>query len=1056
MERLEGVCTQQTIPFHAVVPFTLQKVQQVSDERGIYITLLASDNEIDAQNDRMDIAVLKQFAEDAKKGKVKLRRSHYDSFFIATSTDGELVQTPDGRVQLYITFKAEEVGGTYYPEILHLLKLFKTQGTVPMQASVGGWITDYETVVHNGRLVRIIKKAELEHVALTPPDGAVNPRTRVIEVLVKSFVDAIEQYEKSMILQPKQVRRDEAMEERAHPEITVKTLMRDLEKCSIERRRLGYNKSDIERLYERAKQHGIAPSPLGNIIKPEIYLDYDEFADPVNYFFPLTKEYIAAGINFARQNPQTFLSLYDLNSAQRVYTNLVKAALERGMEVEFAGAPVDALLPEEIATKLKGFNQEVYTMLKSWASALDEYYTSLVSGLYDEVLDENDNYAQLVAELAARAQKFGYEPAPNAKLKPHKAFANIPLSKFADPVGYLFPTTPEWVIHSYRAFRYTPVRKLYSETAQRIIYDRILKGLERIGALIPFDPTFELNKHFARRSVFIGNEDFIAEQDDTLIKAFGAEAPQQFAFTHSSILVASQLRKAIQEDTAELEQQEQTPIVLEKSETASDATSVADAPKFPFVIGAKFRVPKKPQIGVFTVHPGLVKLYPDITKKSGEIPGLGIIAGAQLVRKLGLENISDIVSPKEIKLRWVGPEKVKTPIAIVDGKGQGGKETKDKVPEVGFKVVGALQALSKGNLIAEWIVLSNGTVIETDYIGWHTPTILRKDNQPVLDIARHIADEIKRQGLASPQDTVYVNTVGMDFAVWGVGGDTFITPIKISDDGRITVYPVKIPAVPMYVPAPDVNEEVGSHLVQAFLAAVASKLGEEHEWVKNAQARYAATTPEGEEVEEPAEPEPVEITAAPPEEEEIPEEEVEERAPEEVLPPEEPEEEPTYTIVEPEEEVEFGEGDIWMEEEIGEEGEEITVEPEERAVQGTEPDITTEIDEENEPIVVFAGRDDESADDEDMMKSVAGIIANVARAVAAGIGGHLIGELISGGRGKDSEQMRLLSADNDDKEEGDDADSVRAKRRGREAEDDECEACEDEEERKGARCDECD
>ncbi|MEM0238493.1 MAG: hypothetical protein QXT00_02525 [Ignisphaera sp.] len=854
MERLESAHDLQTyagrIPFTATVPFTLQKVQHSSDERGVYITLLASDSNIDKQGDIMDIAVLENFARDAKEGKVKLRRSHSDSFYIATSTDGQLVRAPDGSVQLYITFKAEDIGGTYYPEILHLLKLFKSQGNVPMQASVGGWITDYETAIINGRLVRIIKKAELEHVALTPLAGAVNPRTRVIEVLVKSFIEAIERFEKEaqhnvgMIVAHErndevEQRRDESMEERA---ITAKSIMRDLEKCSLERRRLGYTKSDIERLYERANRFGIAPSPLGNIIKPEIYLDYDEFADPVNYFFPLTKEYIIAGIEFARTQPQTFLSIYDMNSARQVYTRLIKSALDMGIEVEFAGTPIDALLPEDVASQLPNYNPEVYNMLKSWASAMQDYYTMLVSGLYDDVIDASEEeYAKLVNELEQRASRFGYEPAPTAKLKPHKAFEGIPLHKFADPVGYLFPTTPEWVIHSYRAFRYTPVRKLYAENAQRFIYGRILKGLESVGALIPYDATFELNKYFASSPVFIGTESYAPAHTAVPVSAQLAKAAssaQQFAYTQSALVVASQMQKAMH---TEIEETQRAQEELVKSESApSDATTVAEAPKFPFVIGAKFGIPKKSQIGVFTIHPALVKLYPDVTKKSGEIPGLGIIAGTQLARKLGLENISDIVQPKEIKVRWVGPDKIKTPIAVIDGAKQGGKEVKDKVTEVGFKVIGALQALHKGDVLAEWVVLSNGTVIETNFIGWNTPVILRKGFLPVVDIARHIENEIVKRGWAPDDGSLYISSIGTNFVIWSVGRDTYITPMRITDDGRVELYDVKIPAVVTAVPAPGFSDEADNHIVQAFIAAVAQELGEDHEWVREARERYSA------------------------------------------------------------------------------------------------------------------------------------------------------------------------------------------------------------------------
>ncbi len=834
------------IPFRANIPIKLQKVLHASDERGVYITLEASDTLVDYQRDRMDFRVLEKFAQSAREGKVKLRRSHSDPFFIGTSVDGKVIQTPDNRFVLSVTFKAEDTGAGYYPEILHLIKMFKEYGEIPMQASVGGWITGYETIMEKGEIIRIIKDAEIEHVALTPPDGAVNPRTRVVEVLVKSFVDAITQYEKEhqIGIEPKIVGEDnmekqirQAQIEEERPTVDVKKLMKELERCAIERRRMFYTKQDVEQLSERARKYGINPSPLGNIVKPEVYLDYDNFADPVNYLFPLEKGRIEAGIEFARTHPTLFLSLYDPVSAAKVYTNLVKAALEQGIPVKFSSTPADALLPEEIASQLEGFNSDTYSLLKSWIDASHEYYMRLVSGLYDDTVSVEDNQALLLAKLEERSKKFNYPPAPNAKLVPHKLFAKIPLSKFADPVGFNFPITPEWVLFSYRAFRYTPVRHLYTPEAQRFIYARILKGLENIGALIPFDPEFELNRVFAKHPVFVGAEDY---EEDVIHKSKSQEAPAFFT-TQSALIATQNLTKTLEEFTEEQEKETEEQMPLTKS--TGDAVTAAEAPQFPFVIGAKFVVPKGAQAGYVKIHPNLIRIDPR-EMKAQEMPALALLVGTKLIQTLGLDKVPELLPSGDVKLKWVGPKEAKTPIVVLpDSKLPEGKQH-----EAGFKIIGGLQALHKGDVIAEWFVDSKGNVYEVNYIGFLTPMLLNKSREAILDVGKHIERALQDAGLVR-NATPYIVQVGTRFVVWSANGDYFITPVRIKETGEIEVLPVKVPAMHAYVPDISMDPDAASAILGAIVLSVAKVLGEDHEWVKETIAELTAEDLE-EEVEE--------------------------------------------------------------------------------------------------------------------------------------------------------------------------------------------------------------
>lgn len=797
------------IPFKATLPFTLHKAEVDAENRNVYITLCVSDNLLDLQGDRMDTQVLEKIVKLAKEQKIDLRRHHDDPFHIAKSVDGA-IQYEGNRVSVFVTFKAVEVGdGEYYPEIKHLLKAASSGDHMALEASVGGWITKYATVLEKGRPVRIIKDAEVDHVAFTPPKSAANPRTGIYQVFIKSLLHAIDSYEETVAapddvfveVVPLAEEEEDQQGVEKSMEFTEKDVYIELEKCRRERMRLSYTKKDLTDLYERARRYGIPPVPTGNIVKPELYIDIEEFADPVNYLFPLTKERLPATINFFRQNPDYILSLYEPKVAGAVFTRVVEKALSEGIEVPYSLSIADALLAEDVAAKLPGFNPNVYRLMKSWAESLSESQVRTAAGLYRTVAPTIiADKEKLEREIEAREEKYGYKRGANAKLTKDKAFETIPTSKFADPVGYNLPITPEWVLVSYKAFTKPEVRALYDADAQKVIFKRILDGLNNIGARIVFDPADPLHRFFIDHPTFIGNDDY--KEDENV----GAKAEADI------VQYAEALRK------------EYAP---------TDAPTVAaEAPHYPFVVP-----------GVTAMHPApkegkvLIRVLPhfvDITRmKKDDLP-VQIIALSELLRRLGIKETWD--KPEDTKIRWVGTKEAKNPIADTDERHPEGKAIHE-CAGVELVPIGTLEIKVErlNKTIASYTVLENGTVIETVRLDPDCP--LRKGHAEVVSLGNYLERKIKETfGIT---DFVYIASITPDFVVWSVKEDTYITPIEITVSERlgdelrnfeVTVKPVKLPAIAVYIPdTEEAKAEYFALMAEALGGAEKGELAEEGE-----------------------------------------------------------------------------------------------------------------------------------------------------------------------------------------------------------------------------------
>lgn len=182
----------------------------VDDVTGLKrLEAIASDTGLDWYRERFAEKAIDDMVMFSRQTKVKkpnegivdLQTDHWQTFAIGYSVDGEKVEGEDG-IQSYKTtleLKAEPW------EANELYKDVK-DGVVDKQLSVGGyipdWEKDYETVEETfvnedgdevKVMVGVIKRFVLEHIAVTPPDGAANPRTEFLTA--KSKLDNTNVYE---------------------------------------------------------------------------------------------------------------------------------------------------------------------------------------------------------------------------------------------------------------------------------------------------------------------------------------------------------------------------------------------------------------------------------------------------------------------------------------------------------------------------------------------------------------------------------------------------------------------------------------------------------------------------------------------------------------------------------------------------------------------------------------------------------------------------------------------------------------------------------------------
>jgi hypothetical protein len=175
------------------IPVTVTKAWTVNGRK--HIAGVASDDKLDWYIERFSLEALNDMVMASKQkkalkpeeGLVDLLETHRETFGFGYVIDGKLERNLENNSTEY-RFEAELKEG--WPQGEELYKDI-AERKIDKQLSVGGYIPDWENdyeyvedtfVNEEGDAVAItvgvIKRFVLEHIAITPPDGAANPRTR--------------------------------------------------------------------------------------------------------------------------------------------------------------------------------------------------------------------------------------------------------------------------------------------------------------------------------------------------------------------------------------------------------------------------------------------------------------------------------------------------------------------------------------------------------------------------------------------------------------------------------------------------------------------------------------------------------------------------------------------------------------------------------------------------------------------------------------------------------------------------------------------------------------
>jgi len=111
---------------------------------------------------------------------------------------------------------------------------------------------------------------------------------------------------------------------------------------------------------ERAQKYGVEPKEGGHLTKPSEYenIPEDQFADPVNWRYPVDREHVRAALTYFNQADNRRAGGYTHEEAVKIMTKIIQATLNAGVEVSYQPEdPVYRDLPQDLKAKLKGYEQ---------------------------------------------------------------------------------------------------------------------------------------------------------------------------------------------------------------------------------------------------------------------------------------------------------------------------------------------------------------------------------------------------------------------------------------------------------------------------------------------------------------------------------------------------------------------------------------------------------------------------------------------------------------------------------------------------------------------------
>ena len=153
---------------------------------------------------------------------------------------------------------------------------------------------------------------------------------------------------------------------------------------------------EMERLRQeqrqRAERYGISPKEGGHLTKPSEYerLSDDQFADTVNYRYPIDADHVRAALTYFNQADNRRAGGYNHGEQVKIMTKIVQAALNNNIQVDWQpDDPVYRDLPEELKSKLAGYEKrgEGQTSPEKQVEALQNQLT-IITGQKEALEDE--------------------------------------------------------------------------------------------------------------------------------------------------------------------------------------------------------------------------------------------------------------------------------------------------------------------------------------------------------------------------------------------------------------------------------------------------------------------------------------------------------------------------------------------------------------------------------------------------------------------------------------------------------------------------------------------
>jgi len=202
---------------------------------------------------------------------------------------------------------------------------------------------------------------------------------------------------------------------------------------------------------ERAEKYGINPKEGGHLTKPSEYEDVpeDQFADPVNYRYPVTKKYVKGALTYFNQPENREAGGYTHEEAVKIMAKIVNAALNAGIEVSWQPEdPVYRDLPKELKKKLTGYEEPSQTATEQQGdqeTQKDEHGCIVGKERYDETQGK-------CVPIETETEQQGEEKPPEARepktdrqrFMDHFGIDEEAFQKFYDLLGdELFKLLPE-------------------------------------------------------------------------------------------------------------------------------------------------------------------------------------------------------------------------------------------------------------------------------------------------------------------------------------------------------------------------------------------------------------------------------------------------------------------------------------------------------------------------------------------------------------------------------------------------------------------------------------